>query len=64
MISDRDICIAANEVIKGYDEPLLHAAQKYDALLDQGEMDGCRVWRRISQVIEELLETKPTGAVH
>jgi hypothetical protein len=64
MFSNRNIWIAANQVIKAHDDPLLYAAQRYNALLDQGNMDGCCVWRRISQAIEELLETKPTGAVH
>jgi hypothetical protein len=64
MVSDRDIWTAANEIITTHDDPLLHAAMRYDALLDQGDTEGCQVWRRISQVIEELLETKPTGAVH
>ena len=45
--SDRDIWTAANEVIKANDDPLLHVVMRYDALLKEGDMAGCRVWRRI-----------------
>jgi hypothetical protein len=58
-ICEREIWTAANEVIKGYEYPRLHAAERYDVLLDQGDMEGCRVWRRISAAIEELLNIKP-----
>jgi hypothetical protein len=62
--SDRDIWTAANEVIKANDDPLLHVAMRYDALLEAGDMAGCRVWRRIGEAVEEMLKQQPDGAVH
>ena len=47
--SDRDIWTSANEVIKASDDPLLHVAMRYDALLKDGDLAGCRVWRRIGE---------------
>ncbi len=64
MISDRDIWIAANEVIKTYDDPVFHAAGRIDELLDAGDLDGCAVWRRILDAIKELQNTESDGAVH
>ena len=64
MITDRDIWTAANEVIKGNSDPLVFAAQRYDALLDAGDMEGCSVWRRIETAIVALLNDKPEGALH
>ncbi len=63
-VSERDIWIAANEVIKAHDDPLLHAAMQYDRLLKDGDTDGCRAWRRITQAIEALLQTDSGGVVH
>lgn len=35
------------------------AAQRADALLDQGDVDGCNSWARICRATEELERTKP-----
>ena len=40
--SDRDIWTSAYEVIKANDDPLLHVALLYDALLNEGDMAGWR----------------------
>ena len=40
--SDRDIQTAANEVIKSHDDPLLHVASRYDALMKRDDLAGCR----------------------
>ena len=34
MISERDIWVAANEVIKSQNDPIWFAVQRYDALLE------------------------------
>lgn len=62
--SERDIWTAAGEVIKASDDPLLHVAMRYDALLNEGDMAGCRVWRRIGEAVEALLKQQPEGATH
>ena len=64
MISDRDIWAAANEVIKSQNDPIWFTVQRYDALLEAGDMEGCVVWRRIEAAVRELLNEKPEGAVH
>ncbi len=37
-----------------------------DAMLEKGDMDGQRVWKRILEAVEALLETQPGdgAAVH
>lgn len=42
----------------------LEAAQRADAMLEKGDMDGCRVWQRIVKAIEELAPNEPTGRYH
>ena len=32
----------------------LEAAQRADAMLERGDMDGCAVWKRIVRAVEEL----------
>jgi hypothetical protein len=64
MVSDRDIWATANEVIKAQEDPIWFAVQRYDALLEAGDMEGCAVWRRVEAAIRELLKQKPEGAVH
>ncbi len=41
MPTDRDIWTAANEFIKANDDPLLHVALRYDALLKEGDLADC-----------------------
>jgi hypothetical protein len=36
------------------DEAALGAAQRADKLMDEGDMEGVAVWRRIVKAIEEL----------
>lgn len=63
-VSDIDIYRAANEVIKSHADPVMHAAARYDQLLDTGDIDGCAVWKRIMAAIKELLSREPSGTVH
>ena len=63
-VPDIEILRAANEFVKAYPDPVLHAAERYDALLDAGDVNGCIVWKRISAAIKELLSREPNGAVH
>ncbi len=55
LISDLDLWRAAQVMIKGYgDGAATEAAKRADEFLDQGNLDGERVWMRIMQAIEEL----------
>lgn len=58
VIPDIDIWRCANLLIRWHGKgAVLEVAQRADALLDEGEMDGCRVWQRIVKAIEEMERT-------
>ena len=67
MTPDMDIWRSANLLVKqhGEDAPV-HAPMRADAVLEGGDLDGPRVWKRILRAVEELqrLEAKSGGAVH
>ena len=54
---------AASLIIDEYGEDaLIRAAQQYDELLDQGDIDGMIVWKRIVEAVREMLaEVVPEG---
>jgi hypothetical protein len=47
----------------GADAPIT-AAQRADALLATGAIEGRAAWLRILKAVEELFATKPPGSVH
>jgi len=49
----------------GEDAPII-AAQRIDALMAKGDLDGRIVWRRVKAAIEELMAMKrsPEQSVH
>lgn len=59
-----DVYRAANLLIgqHGADGALIHAAQRVDELLAEGDMDGRRVWMRVLAAVRELTDTKPPEA--
>ena len=60
MLSDIEIFRAAQATIQEHgDEATLHAAQRADELLAEGDMDGRAVWHRIERAIDELQRTVP-----
>ena len=55
MISDLDICRAANLVIKRHGaEAVIEAARMIDRMLELGDVEGRALWRRIRRAIERL----------
>ena len=64
MISDLDVFRAAQSLIERHCEDApIHAAMRADALLEQGDMDGVAVWKRIIKAVDELLvKERPEGA--
>ena len=67
MIEGIDLWRAANVMIEGYgDGAATEAAMRADEFLDQGSLDGKRLWMRIMQTIEELQRERPRDgeAVH
>ncbi len=64
MIPDLDIYRSANVLVKqqGQDAPI-EAALRADAMLDNGDLDGYAVWKRVIKAIGELLsKERPDGA--
>ena len=53
-----------HELQHGAVEAEIHAAQRVDALLEQGDMDGRRVWLRVLDAVKEFSDTVPTGVIH
>lgn len=61
VITDRDIWRTARAVIEQHcDGAAIHAAQRADALLAEGDFEGYRVWRRVLAAITAIRLPKPT----
>ena len=59
MISDRDIYMAANILVKRYgDDAATQAAMRADVLGAENDTEGQREWIRIMKAIEELRRTR------
>ncbi len=59
MTSDLDIYRSANVLIREHgDGAALEAAQRADAMLEKGDMDGGAVWKRIVAAVEEIERTE------
>ena len=60
MTPDLDNYRAANLLIRqhGEDAPL-EAAMRADAMLENGDLDGDAVWKRVLKTVEELLRSGP-----
>ena len=55
MTSDLDIYRTANVLIREHGEDAaLEAAQRADAMLERGDMEGAAVWRRVLRAVAEL----------
>ena len=65
VIGDREIWACAQHVLRRYGESAwLHAAQRADALLVQGDFAGSRTWVRILERIDALRSRAPEGPLH
>ncbi len=67
MLSDLEIYRAGQATISRYgDGAGLHAAQRADELMADGDMAGRRTWHRIEAAIDELRRTeiRDDDAVH
>ena len=65
MTSDLDIYRTADVLVKHYaEDAALEAAQRADAMLEKGCLDGLRVWRRVLAAVKEIQRREPqTSAV-
>ncbi len=60
MTDELDIWRPAQATISRYgDNAALHAAQRADELMGEGDMDGRAVWHRIERAIDEPQRTAP-----
>jgi len=65
-VDDIDVWRVAGQLIKSYGEDArLIAAQRADALLDKGDMEGFYAWKRIANALASLerLEIGPSEIV-
>lgn len=60
MTSDRDIWRTARAMIEQFcDDAAIRAAQRVDALLSEGDIDGSRVRKRVLAAISEIRRSAP-----
>ncbi len=60
MIRDLDIYRSANVLIRDHGEDAaIEAAMRADAMMDNGDLDGCAVWKRIVRAVEEIQRAEP-----
>ncbi len=60
MTSDLDIYRTANVLVKHYGkDAALEAAQRADAMLEKGCLDGQRVWKRVLAAVKEIQREEP-----
>ena len=60
MIPDFDIQRTASVLIRVHGEDAdLEAAQRADAMLEKGAIDGQRVWKRVLAVVKEIQRQEP-----
>ncbi len=64
MTEDLDIYRSAHLYIREHsDDAAIEAAKMMDTMLDKGDLDGQRVWRRILAAIDDLqAKERPAGA--
>ncbi len=60
MTSDLDIYRTANVLVKHYGEDAApEVAQRADAMLEKGSLDGQRVWKRVLAAVKEIQRREP-----
>ncbi len=60
MTSGLDIYRTANVLIREHGEDAaLEAAQRADAMLEKGCLDGQRVWKRVLAAVKEIQRQEP-----
>ncbi len=64
-VSERDIWRAAKFLVDQHgDDASIRAAQRADALLAAGDIEGRTAWLRILAAVKELMATRPSDSVH
>ena len=64
MVTDLDIWRAANLLVRQHgDEAEIEATRNLDLMLDRGDIEGQKVWRRIKRAIVDL-QAAQSGPAH
>jgi len=65
MIDEIDIWRAAKLLVDqhGHEAPI-HAAMRVDDMLERGDLEGRRVWKRILEAVNELLRERKNDLLH
>jgi len=64
-ISDRDIYITANQLVKARGgRAIVFAEKKLTEMEDVGDDDGLNVWQRVMTAVFDLLRVDPGGEVN
>ena len=59
-MEDIDIWRAANQMRKLFGaDAAIHSAMRADKLLDQSDVEGCAMWKRVVDALNELERVKP-----
>lgn len=59
-MKDIDIWRAAEQMRKLYGaDAAIHSAMRADKLMDQGDVEGFKMWKRVVDAINELERDKP-----
>ncbi len=62
MTSEIDVFRTAAVLIRKHGEDAaLEAAQRADAMLEKGSLDGQRVWKRVLVAVKEIERQEPRG---
>jgi hypothetical protein len=64
MVDDLDIYRSAHLLVKRYGpDAEFRAAERCDAMIEAGDPEGQRVWKRILKAVDELLsKERPKGS--
>jgi len=64
-MDEKDIYRSAKLLIDQFgDDAPIEVAMRADALLENGDLDGVAVWKRVLRAIEDLTSNAPDGTVH
>jgi len=65
VIEEIDVWRAARTLVDQYgDDAPVHAAMRVDDMLERGDLEGRRVWKRILVAVKDLLRERDDDPLH